>query len=472
MEQLIKVGNLKSIKSNEVTFSKFGIDLPKLDRIPYDASKTYDKLQNIGVKFLRLNSGWQKCEKEKGKYDFAWLDEIVNNFLKRGIQPWLILAFGNELYSEKAKDVFGAIGIPPIFSEEEKEGWRNFCKAIAKHFKGRVDMFEIWNEPDMPWCWKHGPSGKEYGNFVIETCKAVRKENENAYMIGGSMACKESVWWLEEVFQTGAGKYLNAISYHIYSPNQMLSSQAVKNFKAIFKKYDLNLELIQGEQGTPSNGKGYGALCKGIWNEYKQAKMLLCRQVTDLGLDLKFTSWFSTVDLIEGLNGNNHDLKSHLDYGYFGILSAKFDENGVSIGDFEPKKSYFAYQNLCSLLGKNFVKNENVPILPFKENYSELIYDVPVQPEDIEITMFKKDSGAWGASYFKRGNILQNDFESVTSLLVDYDYEKLRIVDPMTGEIYRIPEVCSKKHIDGVYKLFDIPIKDYPLFLVKEDFIE
>ena len=72
MEQLIKVGNLKSIKSNEVTFSKFGIDLPKLDRIPYDASKAYDKLQNIGVKYLRLNSGWQKCEKEK-RYIEIWL---------------------------------------------------------------------------------------------------------------------------------------------------------------------------------------------------------------------------------------------------------------------------------------------------------------------------------------------------------------------------------------------------------------
>ena len=91
MEQLIKVGKLTCIKSSDVSFSKFGIDLPKLDRIPYDTSKTYDKLENIGVKYIRLQSGWQKCEKVKGVYDFSWLDEVVDNFLKRGIQPWLTL---------------------------------------------------------------------------------------------------------------------------------------------------------------------------------------------------------------------------------------------------------------------------------------------------------------------------------------------------------------------------------------------
>ena len=56
MKQLNKVGQLKPIKSNEVTFSKFEIDLSKLDRIPYDTSRTYDKLQNIGVKYVRKAS--------------------------------------------------------------------------------------------------------------------------------------------------------------------------------------------------------------------------------------------------------------------------------------------------------------------------------------------------------------------------------------------------------------------------------
>ena len=35
-------------------------------------------------------------------------------------------------------------------------------------------MWEVWNEPDGKWCWRHGPSATEYGNFAIDTAKTDR----------------------------------------------------------------------------------------------------------------------------------------------------------------------------------------------------------------------------------------------------------------------------------------------------------
>lgn len=129
MERLKKIGKIIPKKSSEIKNSKIGLGFEKLDRDAFDPEKAYDKVAEIGVKKARIQSGWQKTEKQKGVYDFAWLDNIVDNFLKRGISPWLCLCYGNSLYTEKAKEYFGAVGCPPIFPRKKnKHGEIMFLK--------------------------------------------------------------------------------------------------------------------------------------------------------------------------------------------------------------------------------------------------------------------------------------------------------------------------------------------------------
>lgn len=121
MERLIKCGNVPAKKSAEVKKSRLGIGFEKLDRAVFDPEKAYDKVADLGVKYIRIQSGWARCEKEKGVYSFEWLDEIVDNLIKRGLQPWICLCYGNGVYDENAKKVFGAVGVPPIFNDEQKK---------------------------------------------------------------------------------------------------------------------------------------------------------------------------------------------------------------------------------------------------------------------------------------------------------------------------------------------------------------
>ena len=91
MERLIPAGKLPQKTSLDIPFSKIGIGFEKLDRAVFDPEKAYDKVARIGIKKIRLQSGWQRTEKEKGVYDFAWLDDIVDNLIRRGMEPWLCL---------------------------------------------------------------------------------------------------------------------------------------------------------------------------------------------------------------------------------------------------------------------------------------------------------------------------------------------------------------------------------------------
>ena len=110
MERLIFEGKLPVVSADKIPFSRLGIGFEKLDRDTFDPNKAYDKLAAIGVKQVRIQSGWARCEKEKGVYDFGWLDAIVDNIRSRGMEPWLDLCYGNPLYTDLAKPIFGAVG--------------------------------------------------------------------------------------------------------------------------------------------------------------------------------------------------------------------------------------------------------------------------------------------------------------------------------------------------------------------------
>ena len=136
---MIKKGKLKFKKSTEIKNSVFGVGLEKLDRNMYDPSRVYPELKNAGVKYARIQSGWARTESKKGEYDFKWLDDIVDNLIKNGIEPWMCLCYGNGLYNDRAKEHFYGVGCPPINTEEEKRAWINYCKQVAARYKGKVN---------------------------------------------------------------------------------------------------------------------------------------------------------------------------------------------------------------------------------------------------------------------------------------------------------------------------------------------
>ena len=68
MERLIKLGEIKPVNSANVAGSPMGLGMEKLDRDAFDPEKVYDKVACLGVKWIRLQSGWQKTE--NGLYAF------------------------------------------------------------------------------------------------------------------------------------------------------------------------------------------------------------------------------------------------------------------------------------------------------------------------------------------------------------------------------------------------------------------
>ncbi|MBO5224491.1 MAG: beta-galactosidase [Clostridia bacterium] len=471
MHRLIKVGKIKPLASIDSKNTKFGIGLEKLDRNVFAPSKTYDKLGELGAKYVRLQSGWARTEKQENVYDFLWLDEIVDNLIARGMEPWICMCYGNGLYTEKANEIFGCVGVPPIFSEREKNAWANYCKATAKHFEGRVKMYEVWNEPDGNWCWKHGASGKEYGEFVIATSKAIKSVVPSAKILAGSIANRNNIVWTKDMFETGIAPYIDAITYHEYTNDETRVLETVRYYKAFIKKYGEHIKLIQGESGCPSVPETNGALRNGHWSEDKQAKLLLRRQLIDLISEVEFSSHFTTVDMIEALNGKAGDLKSYLDYGYFGVLRVEFDENGFAVGEYAKKPSYYAYQNFIALFGQG-AKKQDLPIILKGPDYTEKVFGNSEKLQRMVTQGFVKENGSSAFLYYRHADIMTESYDGVVSFACDEKLENIRLIDLMSGNVYKIPERMVEDLGSGFIRLNFLPIKDYPFAITFGDFCE
>ena len=71
MDRLQKLGTVKTVCSSQVGTSPLGLGFEKLDRGVFEPEKAYDKVAELGVKWIRIQSGWARTEKEKGVYDFS-----------------------------------------------------------------------------------------------------------------------------------------------------------------------------------------------------------------------------------------------------------------------------------------------------------------------------------------------------------------------------------------------------------------
>lgn len=467
MERLIKIGSIVPKHSKEIKESRMGLGMEKLDRDAFDPERVYDKVAALGVKWIRLQSGWQKTEKEEGVYDFAWLDSQVDNLRMRGLIPWMCLCYGNVLYDELAKEYLGAVGCPPIRTKRAYDAWIRYVEAVVTHFKGRIEYYEVWNEPEGGWTWRPAPDPKEYAEFCIRTGGAVKAADPDAKVITGSHY-DDTLLYFNEEFLNGTLSVSDAVTYHSYNYDETLSMQRVKALNALIKHYGGNAEVIQGESGSQSKTGGNGALYWVRTNPEMQAKQMLRHTVADLLTGCKFSSVFSAVDMAENLDAKAGQPITTC--GYFGLLGAEFDSTtGTLVGDYYEKPSYFAFQNLCSVFDEN-VEMIEVPVI-FTPKASIRIDGRDCPTRELIYGGLKKENGACAFVYWNATDmVVVKGYESSVSFEVSGMPTGVCLIDPMDGAIYELPEaVVTEKN--GLYSFSNLPVRDYPMILTFGNFI-
>lgn len=476
MERLIPDGKVQFTPAKDIAFSRLGVGFEKLDRDVFDPEKAYEKVSQIGVKKIRLQSGWMKTEQQEGVYDFSWLDQIVDRLLSLGMEPWLNLCYGNPLYTDVARVTFGAVGCPPIGTQREMQAWLNYVKAAVTHFKGRVKLYEIWNEPDCSYSWKHfdgenlaerdlRQNALEYGAFARDTALVIKDADETAEIAAFAIGHIANLEYVNNALSTGLADVIDYVSFHIYSSTDNKRAQMIKSLNSIVRTWNPRIRLFQGESGAQSRSDGHGAMKRFAWTQDKQTKMLLRTMLCDLHADLAFTSYFSTMDMIEALHGRVDNKASYLDFGYFGVISAEFDEDGRATGTYTKKPSYFALSTLAALLQGNS-HAEDIPYA-VESLPSIRVNGYDFNGPSLQICPFRLHDGRSMIAYWNGVDILTSTYEGTCSLCVyGQKNDNIHLCDLRDGTLYRLPEGMVEDLANGGVRLKNIPLLDAPLAVI------
>ena len=330
------VGTLRSKAVGEVSASRWTVDCAGMDREHTDWRAVRDYIAPLGIPRMRQQAGWARCEKDPGKYDFAWLDQAVYEGKRLGVSTWLELSYGNPAYPGGGGRQLGA-GMPS--SKEGLAAWDRFVERIVTHYKGVITDFCIWNEPDLHGANDVGPAT----DFAIRTAEKIRAIVPDARISAFALSWANPGFigpFAKELEKRGKAHLFNELAYHHYNFNPDAAYAESDQSRAILARHAPNMRMMEGEGGTQSEWGANGALCRLDWTELMQAKYDLRRSLGDLahGDD---TSVFHLCDLEYRTSGFHDGLVR------YGLLKTAGQAEGYRV--LKVKAAYYAIQNAVSV---------------------------------------------------------------------------------------------------------------------------
>lgn len=306
----------------EEALSPFGIGADHYtSQVP---EKWIPQIAGIGVRFNRsFQANWNSVEPKEGEWNWAAVDRLWQCLADNKVETGVLL-----------------IGNPPWTSTEKPHGlilpvdnlpaWTNYVTEMAKHFKGKVKYWEVWNEPPNFMGPKQTPA--DYGKLVAasyDALKAVDPENKV-----GLAAKSAHINFLRKAIQGGAKDHFDYVTVH---PYEVLDGVALgRGIEPLFLHIvptirkmlaDVNPEKVGApilftELGCDAGpvGKGYGK-GPGV-----AAQALVKAYVMGIAQGVACINWF------EGMDG---------DSGPMGLMDAK----GT------PRPAFTAFEQIIRHLG-------------------------------------------------------------------------------------------------------------------------
>lgn len=174
--------------------------------VPTEQSSQLQLARKIGFDTVRDEALWNDVERTKGIYQVprAW-DQFVNDARRLGIEPLIILDYGNRFYDGGDKPR----------SPEAIAGFVRYATFVVKHFAGRVQRFEIWNEWDTHAGGFPSANAEDYARLFSAVFPAVKAADPSAVFLASASAGGRNEWY-EQIARLGIAARADGVAVHPY----------------------------------------------------------------------------------------------------------------------------------------------------------------------------------------------------------------------------------------------------------------
>jgi hypothetical protein len=328
--------------------------------LPADARDAYlAAMADAGWTQLRTDFTWSRIQPmpPPGPFDFSRYDELAAQAASHGIRLLGILDYGVDWAASAAPP--GDDRYPP----DDPGAFATFAGETAKHFRGRVPAWEVWNEPNNGFSgfWKPQPDPAGYARLAKVAAQAITRGDRKATIVTGGLAPTLDllVYQRDYGFFTEATKAdrrwfrrFDAAALHPYSylqapppeeENLPLGPSVIhqmRNFRdRLAESHATRLPLWLTELGWHTAPDSGSPLFPPGVSELDQARFLVRSTVLALSQLAERVCWYTLLDYANFLS-NKEDA--------FGLFHY---EAAPAPGALDPKPAYQAAKTLAAVLG-------------------------------------------------------------------------------------------------------------------------
>ncbi len=211
----------------------------------------FKEMRKIGLQIVRKEITWASVEQRRGSFNFRWFDKIVNMALENKLKFLGILAYGNKWASKEGSKIPGWDGT--YYPPDNVEDFANYVYTTVQHYRGKIKMWEIWNEPNGGYrFWKSSIVGDpdSYGKLLEAAYTAVKKACPECIVSYGGLFYHQEVvmgapLYLEKSFEyhPNLGNYFDVLAYHPYPFYPPMAAPESDQFLET-PLYDMNYNLL------------------------------------------------------------------------------------------------------------------------------------------------------------------------------------------------------------------------------------
>ncbi|MCL2265972.1 MAG: hypothetical protein FWC22_08020 [Treponema sp.] len=203
-------------------------------------------LNYLGLSWTLYTLDWYWIETVQGVWNFSRFNSRIDNLKAAGIKvigllaydvPWIHEGGGNHRYVPVDK--------LPYFLE--------YVRRTVENFKGRVDAWCIWNEPNF-----HFWTGTEdeFIELSRQTADVIRETDSDAVILGGSF--NRFIFFPEKfirkLFESGAMEKVDYVAFHPYEITIPRAVRTYERFRKIVDDYGFGEKIWITEMGFPTGG--------------------------------------------------------------------------------------------------------------------------------------------------------------------------------------------------------------------------
>lgn len=193
-------------------------------------------VKDAGLTWVKELFPWRSIEGAgKGILDWSVADQVVQTLNDRGLKTIARVDF-----QPAWARADGANNGPP----DNYRDYGDFLYAMASRYRGRIQAYEIWNEPNLAREWgDRPPNAAEYVALLRVAYRRIKEADPNAMVISAGLAptgtglphAIPDVQYLRQMYQAGAKNYFDVLGAHApgYKAAPETSPSEVQNNRAL-----------------------------------------------------------------------------------------------------------------------------------------------------------------------------------------------------------------------------------------------